>query len=213
MKHSADSCLSVTHMHTTKFERRLLAQRVLAATSSHSLGSGSRSKAAMQAASRGLLLRNSSSTWLHKAENGRILFEGRNFSKYEITSTQRLGGGHFGTIFAVKEVRTGRECVVKLYKRSQREAALDVAHEKNFLIMARRCQCPYLIDYVDDLLDLRRGCYMVLSPVCRETMEQRLQRIRRGQERDYGFRTWVKASPSIGTFLKRFWHDLEALSI
>ena len=31
---------------------------------------------------------------------------------------------------------------------------------------------PYLIDYVDDLLDLRRGCYMVLSPVCRETMEQ-----------------------------------------
>lgn len=46
----------------------------------------------MQAASRGLLLRNSSSTWLHKAENGRILFEGRNFSKYEITSTQRLGG-------------------------------------------------------------------------------------------------------------------------
>ena len=31
---------------------------------------------------------------------------------------------------------------------------------------------PYLIDYVDDLLDMQRGCYMVLSPVCRETMEQ-----------------------------------------
>ena len=37
--------------------------------------------------------------------------------RYEITSTTRLGGGHFGTIFAVREVQTGRECVVKLYKR------------------------------------------------------------------------------------------------
>lgn len=200
-------------------------------------------------------------TQLAKADNGRIVFEGRNFSKcahvvmrlcalhpsmfvcidicsssmfvcidicweaphnqpnsihthirkyinisppknrYEITSTTRLGGGHFGTIFAVREMQTGRECVVKLYKRyvgvcdcmavvvvyvkvgswdvggkntcdmhahaegqarcpdntkqttgnasryntcndsSQRDAALDVAHEKNFLIMARRCQC------------------------------------------------------------------------
>ena len=31
---------------------------------------------------------------------------------------------------------------------------------------------PYLIDYIDDLLDDRRGCYMVLAPVCMETMEQ-----------------------------------------
>jgi hypothetical protein len=119
-----------------------------------------------------------------------------------------LGGGHFGTIFAVREVKTGRECVVKLYKRcvvyewmcvfgmndaidadksihihvyiytmlslqhvytyvyictmltqqnthtyvhtyrSQREAALDVAHEKNFLIMARRCKCLYALVYM-----------------------------------------------------------------
>jgi hypothetical protein len=38
-------------------------------------------------------------------------------NRYEIISTQRLGGGHFGTIFAVREVKTGRECVIKLYKR------------------------------------------------------------------------------------------------
>lgn len=105
------------------------------------------------------------------------------YRRYEITSRHRLGGGHFGTIFAVREVRTGRECVVKLYRRcvrvcmsggrggggrgvhmcyhktmrahshvhtcsSQREAALDVAHEKTYLIMARRCQCKCVCMYV-----------------------------------------------------------------
>jgi serine/threonine protein kinase len=105
-----------------------------------------------------------------------------------------LGKGQFGTVFAVREVTSGQQCVLKLYRRSAMEA-LDLAREKNFLNTAKRSGSPYIIHYVDDYVDERRGFYMIMAPVCRETMEQRVGRAMKaggsGAD-DYNYRTLVK---------------------
>jgi serine/threonine protein kinase len=111
----------------------------------------------------------------------------------------RLGSGNFGTVLAVKETRTGALGVLKLFRKSTQDVFLLV-REKNFLLQAARSNCRYLIRYVDDCSvgDGSGGqlLYLVLSPLCRETMEQRLTRAqnRRGEgaEGDYSYAVAVK---------------------
>ena len=91
-----------------------------------------------------------------------------------------LGKGHFGTVVAVRDTATSDDCVVKLYKRSKQEALL-LMKEKNFLLAAKRSGSPYIIQYLDDFMDRRLGYYMIMWPVCRETMEERVRRARRAQ--------------------------------
>lgn len=100
---------------------------------------------------------------------------------YEVIPPGRLGSGHFGTVLAVRDASSQRTCVLKLFRKAPNDVFLLV-REKNFLVQAARSGCRYIIGFVDDWVDEEAGHYLVLTPLCRENMEQRLKRAERRKE-------------------------------
>lgn len=119
-----------------------------------------------------------------------LVLRGRRSYNYRIMSASPVTSSHLAEVYLAWDVRNDRTCMIKLYRAGQ-NAELAIESEKHFLSSAARKSIgqnhrTFLLQYADDFLHERAGYFLVLSPVCVESLEGRLARASTGGELDYG---------------------------